>query len=121
MIAQRIALAFLALVIGGVGFVLLFLIGEGTGSGLLAYAADTLLFALAAFVFTRTQPAWWLAYALLLCGPVFLISIAGAGGGGGLLAVLMTAITVGVGFLVWVQTSDGVTAPPADTDGQAPP
>ena len=29
MIAQRIVLAFLALVIGGVGFVLLFLIGEG--------------------------------------------------------------------------------------------
>ncbi len=120
MIAKRIALAFLALVVGGIGFFLLFFIGEGTNNALLAYAANTLLFALAAYAYTRTEPGWWLAYALLLCGPVLLISLGGASGAAALLALLMTAITVGVGFLAWTRAPGGVTTPPADAGGPAP-
>ncbi len=115
MIGRRIALAFLALVIGAVGFFLLFLIGEGTGSGILAYAADTLIFALATYVFSRQDPGGWLIYALLTCAPVLVLSVGGASSGEGALAVLMTAVTVGVGFVARANATQEMPAPPENS------
>ncbi len=115
MIGRRIALAFLALIIGAAGFVLLFLIGEGTGSGILAYAADMLIFALATYVFSRADPGGWLIYALLACAPVLLLSVGGADRGGAALAVLMTVITAGVGFVARANATQVMPAPPENS------
>lgn len=119
MIGRRIALGLLALITGAIGIVLLFLIGEGTGSGILAYGADTLIFAFVTYMSSRLDPGGWLIYALLACAPVLLLSVGGADSGGAAAAILMTVITAGIGFVVWVNASKEVTGPPEDP-GQHP-
>ncbi len=115
MIGRRIALAFLALIIGAAGFVLLFLIGEGTGSGILAYAADTLIFALATYGLSRADPGGWLIYALLACAPVLLLSVGGASPREGALAVLMTVVAAGVGFVARANAVKEAPVPPENS------
>ncbi len=101
MIVKRIALGLLALVIGAFGIVPLIGIGEATGTGLTAYAVDTVIFASIAYVLTRLDPAAWPLYAGLLCAPIFILSMGIPGSGESLLAVLMTALTAGAAFLAW--------------------
>ena len=108
MAARRIGLGMLALISGAVGIVILFMIGEGTGSGLLAYAVDTLLFAAAAYGLSRVDHPGRIAYAALLCAPVLLLSVAGADKGGALLSLLMTALTIAAAI---------VPPPPARASG----
>jgi hypothetical protein len=96
---KRLGIGLLAFGIGAVGFVLLFLITEGTRSALPGYALDTLLFGLAARLFSRADFGGRIAYGLLICAPVLLFSAEGADPTGGLLALLMAAITLGVAIL----------------------
>ncbi len=99
MIAKRIGLGLLALFVGVIGFFILFAIGEGTGSGLAAYAADTLLFSLAAYGLGRLDPLGRAFYALLECAPVLLLSLGGADPAGGVMSLAMTAITLAAAIL----------------------
>ncbi len=99
MIALRILLVLLALFVGVIGFFILFAIGEGTGSGVAAYAADTLLFSLSAYGLSRLDPLGRPFYAILMCAPVLLLSIGGADPAGGLLSLVMTAITLAAAIL----------------------
>lgn len=99
MIAKRIGLGLLALLLGAAGFIVLFAVGEGSGSGLLAYAVDTALFALAAYGLSRLDHDGRLLYAVLMCAPVLLLSVGGADSGGALLSILMTAITIAAAVL----------------------
>jgi hypothetical protein len=95
-IAKRILRGVLMLIIGTVGIVPLFVVGEGTGSGFAAYAAVTVLFAVFAYVFGRSDPRAALLCGALICAPVFLLSIMGPDSGGAGLAMLMVVVTVGV-------------------------
>ncbi len=99
MLIRRIGIGLLALGVGAAGFVLLFVIGEGTNSGLLAYAAATLLFSLTAYGFSRVDFGGRIWYAVLMCAPVLLLSVGGADASGGLLALLMAAITLAAAIL----------------------
>ncbi len=99
MVARRIGLGLLSLVVGAVGFVVLFAIGEGTGSGIAAYAADTLLFSLAAYGLSRLDALGRPFYALLMCAPVLLLSVGGADPAGGLAALMMTVVTLAAAIL----------------------
>lgn len=99
MIIKRIGLGLLALLTGAIGFVVLFAIGEGTGSGLAAYAADTLLFCLVTYGLSRIDFGGRIWYAALMCAPVLLLSVGGADPAGGLLSLLMTAITLAAAVL----------------------
>lgn len=99
MIAKRIGLGLLALLIGVIGFVVLFAIGEGSGNGLLAYAADTVLFALAAYGLSRLDHEGRIIYAVLMCAPVLLLSVGGADASGAFMSLLMTAITIAAAVL----------------------
>jgi hypothetical protein len=94
----RVVLGCLSLVVGAFGIVPLFAIGEGTGSGLAAYAALSLIFALLAFVVARIDPGAWWAYALLLCAPVALLSLSAPGSDYFAVAMLMIVITMAGGF-----------------------
>ncbi len=99
MLIKRLGIGLLALGIGAMGFLLLFLIAEGTNNPLLGYAVDTLLFALAAYAFSRADFGGRIGYGLLICAPVLLFSAEGADPTGGLLALLMAAITLAVAIL----------------------
>ncbi len=99
MIWKRILFALGALFIGAFGILPLFGIGEGTGSGILAYAVDTLIFGLVAYGLSRVDPGVPPLYAVMVCLPVLLLSLGGAGSGEAFLSLLMTAICVGVAYL----------------------
>jgi hypothetical protein len=99
MLIKRFGIGLLAFAIGAVGFVLLFLIIEGTHNPLLGYAVDTVLFALAAYGFSRADFGGRIGYGLLVCAPVLLLSAEGVDPASGRLALLMAAITLGVAIL----------------------
>ncbi len=99
MIWTRILFAIGALLIGALGIVPLFSIGEGTGSGILAYAADTLIFGLVAYGLSWVDRGVPPLYAVMVCLPVLLLSMGGAGSGEAFLALLMTAICAGAAYL----------------------
>ena len=94
MIVKRIAFSLLAIVVGVLGIGVLIGVGEGTGSGVAAYAADAVLFGVTAYTLARVDPAGGVLYAVLLCAPVLVISLMGPDSGGAGLALLMTAVTV---------------------------
>lgn len=93
----RVFLGALSLIVGLFGILPLFFIGEGTGNGVAAYAAVTLIFTLLAFGLARYDPGVWWAYALLLCAPITLLSLSG-GGAYFMAAMLMIAITLVGGY-----------------------
>jgi hypothetical protein len=93
-ILARIVLGALSLVVGLFAIVPLFVIGEGTGSGIGAYAVVALIFALLAFGLAKYDPGAWWAYALLICTPITLLSLSGPGADYILVAMLMIAITM---------------------------
>jgi hypothetical protein len=97
-ILVRIVLGALSLVIGLLGIIPLFIIGEGTGSGIAAFAVLALIFALLAFGLASYDPGAWWVYALIFCTPITLLSLLGAGGGYILVTMLMLAITVAGGY-----------------------
>jgi 4-amino-4-deoxy-L-arabinose transferase-like glycosyltransferase len=92
-VAVRIALGALALIIGLFGIVPLFIVGEGSGNGILAFAVVALIFALLAFGFASLDPGAWWAYALIICLPITLLSLSG-GVEYFLVTMLMLAITL---------------------------
>jgi hypothetical protein len=98
-ILARVFLGALSLVVGIFAIVLLFVIGEGTGSGVAAYVVVSLIFAFLAFGLAKFDPkAWWL-YATLACAPVTLLSLSSGAGGYFIAAILMIAITMAGGYL----------------------
>ena len=90
----RVFLGALSLVVGIFAIVLLFVIGEGTGSGVAAYAVISLIFALLAFGLAKFDPGAWWGYATLVCAPVTLLSLSSGSGDYFLAAVVMIAITM---------------------------
>jgi hypothetical protein len=93
-ILARVVLGALSLVVGIFAIVPLFVIGEGTGSGVAAYAVVSLIFALLAFGLAKSDPGAWWAYATLVCAPVTLLSLSSGGGDYFFLAIVMIAITM---------------------------
>jgi membrane-bound ClpP family serine protease len=93
-ILVRIVLGALSLVIGLFGIVPLFIIGEGTSSGIAAFAVVALIFALLAFGLAKYDPGAWWVYALIICTPITLLSLSGAGGEYILVTMLMLAISM---------------------------
>jgi hypothetical protein len=90
----RVVLGVLSLVVGIFGIIPLFVIGEGTGSGVAAYAVVSLIFALLAFGLAKFDPGAWWAYATLVCAPLTLLSFSSGGGDYLFLAIVMIAITM---------------------------
>jgi hypothetical protein len=87
-------LGLLALVIGAFGFVLFFVVGEGTGSGIAAFAAVSLLFALLAMGLSRSDPQAWWAFALLICAPMTALSLSSGSPSYSLGAIAMIIVTM---------------------------
>jgi hypothetical protein len=98
-IPARIFLGGLSLVIGVLGIVPLFIIGEGTGSGVLAYAVISLIFALLAFGLAKLDPKACWVYATLVCIPVTLLSLSSGSGDYFFAAVVMIVITMTGAYL----------------------
>lgn len=96
---KRLLLGLLMLFIGVIGIVPFFVIGEGTGSGIAAYATVTLLFAVLAYVLSRSDPGPGPIYAVLLSAPVLLLSILGPDSGGAALSIIMLIITLAAAIL----------------------
>jgi hypothetical protein len=103
-ILARVVLGALSLVVGIFAIVPLFVIGEGTGSGVAAYAVVSLIFALLAFGLAKSDPGAWWAYALLVCAPITLLSLSGPGADYILVAILMIAIAF-AGALLGTRTT----------------
>jgi hypothetical protein len=97
-LVARVFLGVLSLVVGIFGIVPLFVIGEGTGSGVAAYAVISLIFALLAFGLAKSDPEAWWVYATLVCAPVTLLSLSSGAGGYFLAAIVMIAVTVAGGY-----------------------
>jgi membrane-bound ClpP family serine protease len=89
----RIVLGVLSLVVGLLGIVPLFVIGEGTGNGILAFAVVALIFAFLAFGLANYDPGAWWVYALIFCTPITLLSLSG-GVEYFIVTMLMLAITM---------------------------
>jgi ribosomal protein L40E len=94
----RVGLGALCLLVGAFAIIPLFIIGEGTGSGVLGYAVISLIFALVAFALARRDPGAWWAYALLLCAPITVLSVFAAAADYVVGAVLMIAIAIIGGY-----------------------
>jgi hypothetical protein len=93
-ILARVALGALSLVIGIFAIVPLFVIGEGTGSGIAAYAVVSLVLALLTFGLAKFDPGAWWAYATLVCAPITLLSLSSGSGAYFFLAIVVIAITM---------------------------
>jgi hypothetical protein len=92
-ILVRIGLSAFSLIVGLVGIVPLFIIGEGTGNGILAFAVVAIIFAFLAFGLANYDPGAWWVYALFFCTPITLLSLSG-GVQYFLITMLMLAITM---------------------------
>jgi hypothetical protein len=90
----RLLLGTLSLVVGIVAIVPLFVIGEGTGSGIAAYAVISLIFALLAYGLGKVDPEAWWVYGSLLCAPVTVLSLSSGAGDYFLAAIVMIIITL---------------------------
>jgi hypothetical protein len=90
----RVILGLLSLVIGTVAIIPLFVIGEGTGSGIAAYAIASLTFAILAYGLSKADPEAWWAYATLVCGPLTLLSLSSGAADYFLAAIVMISITM---------------------------
>jgi hypothetical protein len=97
-ILARVVLGALSLVVGIFAIVPLFVIGEGTGSGIAAYAVVSLIFALLAFGLAKLDPKAWWVYATLVCAPVTLLSLSSGAGSYFFAAIVMIAITMVGGY-----------------------
>jgi hypothetical protein len=89
----RVGLGALCLLGGAFAIVPLFVLGEGTGSGVLAYAVLSVLFALVAFGLARRDPRAWWAYAFILCAPITLLSVSALAAdyvGGAIILIVLT-------------------------------
>jgi hypothetical protein len=93
-ILVRIVLGALSLFVGLLGIVPLFVIGEGTGNGILAFAVVAIIFAFLAFGLASYDPGAWWVYALIFCTPITLLSLSG-GVQYFLITMLMLAISMG--------------------------
>jgi hypothetical protein len=93
-ILARVGFGVLSLVVGIVAIVPFFVIGEGTGSGVAAYAVMSLIFALLAFGLAKFDPRAWWAYAILVCVPLTLLSFSSGGGDYIFGAIVMITITM---------------------------
>jgi hypothetical protein len=98
-ILARVGRGVLSVVVGMLAIVLLFVIGEGTGSGLAAYAVVSLIFALLAIGLAKSDPGAWWAYALLVCAPITLLSLSGPGGFYIVIVIPMIGITMAGAYL----------------------
>jgi hypothetical protein len=90
----RVLLGLLSLVIGTVAIVPLFVIGEGTGSGIAAYAVVSLTFAILAYLLAKADPEAWWAHAILVCAPLTVLSLSSGAGDYFLAAIVMISVTM---------------------------
>jgi hypothetical protein len=78
--AMRITLGLGSLLLGALAIFPLFGIGEGTGSGILAFAIIAVALGLVAFFLSRIDPKGGPIFALILCAPVAFLCFSSAGG-----------------------------------------
>jgi hypothetical protein len=93
-IVIRIALGIFSLLIGAMGIFLLFMIGEGSGSGFYAFGAVAVIFGSLAFAMAKADRDGWWIYPLLLCAPITLIVLIGGYGDVIMLSLLMIVVTL---------------------------
>jgi hypothetical protein len=93
-IVIRTVMGIFSLLIGSLGIFLLFMIGEGTGSGLYAFGAAFVIFGLLAFVMAKADRDGWWVYPLLLCAPITVIVLTGGFADVIMLSLLMMVVTL---------------------------
>jgi hypothetical protein len=98
-VIARLLLGILSLVVGTVAIVPLFIIGEGSGSGIAAYAVISLILAILAYGLGKSDPEAWWVYASILCSPVTVLSLSSGAGDYFLAAIVMIIITLAGAYL----------------------
>jgi hypothetical protein len=94
--AMRIAFGVGSLLLGTLAIFPLFGIGEGTGSGILAFGIIAVALGLAAFFLSRIDPQGGPIFALILCAPVAFLCFS-SGGGDYMLAALAVIFVAQLG------------------------